>query len=86
MSGIQKLDSVFKETLEDITININAFIIDTFNKYNSVNDGMLIFKSVDELKDFIKQHPADTITETDQESFDSYSEYIDTIIQYIKNI
>lgn len=86
MSGIQKLDSVFKETLEDIPININAFIIDTLNRYNSENNDILIFKSVDELKDFIEQHPADDITETDQESFDSYSEYIDTIIQYIKNI
>ena len=86
ISGIQKLDSVFKETLEDIPININAFIIDTLNKYDSENNDILVFKSIDELKDFIEQHPADDITETDQESFDSYSEYIDTIIQYIKNI
>jgi len=86
LNGIQKLDSVFKETLEDIPININAFIIDTLNRYNSENNDVLIFKSVDELKDFIEQHPADAVTETDQESFDSYSEYIDTIIQYMKNI
>lgn len=86
MNGIQKLDSVFKETLEDITININAFVLDTMNKYNSENNSVLVFKSIEELKEFIEQHPADQITEMDQESFDSYSEYIDTIIQYIKNI
>lgn len=86
VNGIQKLDSVFKETLEDIQININAFIVDTLNKYDSLNNDILIFKSVEELKDFVEQHPADQITEIDQESFDSYSEYIDTIIQYIKNI
>ena len=56
------------------------------NKYNSNNNALMIFKSIDELKEFIKQNPADEITENDRESFDSYSEYIDTIIQYIKNI
>lgn len=86
MNGIQKLDGVFKETLEDITININAFVFDTLNKYSSINNNVLVFKSTEELKNFIDQHPADPITEMDQESFDSYSEYIDTIIQYIKNI
>ncbi|MBR5354541.1 MAG: hypothetical protein IK122_00250, partial [Alphaproteobacteria bacterium] len=86
MQGIEKLDSVFKETLEDIQININAFIVDTLNKYDSLNTGLLIFKSIDDLTAFINEHPADAIEETDQESFDSYSEYIDTIIKYIKNI
>lgn len=86
ISALQKLDSVFKETLEDIPINISGFILDTMNKYNSNNNALMIFKSIDELKEFIKQNPADEITENDRESFDSYSEYIDTIIQYIKNI
>lgn len=86
MNTIQKLDSVFKETLEDIQININAFILDTQNRYDSQNGAMMVFKSVDELKDFINAHPADNIDDTEQESFDSYSEYIDTIIQYIKNV
>ncbi len=86
ITAIQKLDSVFKETLEDIKININTFILDTQNKYDSLNTNLLIFKSIDDLKAFVNEHPADTIEETDQESFDSYSEYIDTIIKYIKNI
>ena len=81
VSGIQKLDSVFKETLEDIQININAFILDTLNRYDSTNTDLLIFKSVEDLKAFVDEHPADKIEEFDQESFDSYSEYIDTIIK-----
>lgn len=85
-NAIQKIDSVFKDTLEDITININSFILDTLNRYDSQNGSMMIFKSIDELKDFISEHPADEIDDTTKESFDSYSEYIDTIIQYIKNI
>lgn len=86
MTAIQKLDSVFKETLEDIKININAFVLDTLNKYDSLNTNLLIFKSIEDLKVFVNEHPADAIKETEQESFDSYSEYIDTIIKYIKNI
>ena len=84
--GIERLSSVFQETLEDIQININAFILDTLNRYDSTNTGLLVFKSIDELKAFVNEHPADAIEETDQESFDSYSEYIDTIIKYIKNM
>ena len=56
------------------------------NKYDSENSPLMVFKSIDELKEFITEHPADKITDEEQESFDSYSEYIDTIIQYIKNL
>lgn len=84
-NALEKLNSVFKETLEDIPIHINAFILDTMGKYSN-KDNIHIFKSIDELKAFIGEHPADKIGEDDRESFDSYSEYIDTIIQYIKNI
>jgi hypothetical protein len=86
MDAIEKLQSVFQSTLEDIPININAFVLDTLNRYDSENSSVLVFKSIDELKEFISQHPADQITNEEQESFDSYSEYIDTIIQYIKNL
>lgn len=84
--ALQRLDSVFRETLEDIQININAFVLDTLNKYDSTNNDLFIFKSIEDLKAFITEHPADDIEEIDTESFDSYSEYIDTIIKYIKNI
>ena len=83
--AIEKLQSVFQETLEDIKININAFILDTTNQYQS-DDSILIFKSVDELKKFISENPANELTDDNSDNFDAYSEYIDTIIQYVKNI
>ena len=86
LSAIEKLKSVFTETLEDIPININAFILDTMNKYPNDNNQLLVFKNIDELKDFIASHPGDEIKEDERENFDSYSEYIDTIIKYIKNL
>ncbi len=86
INAINKLQSVFQDTLEDIPIYIHAFILDTMNKYDSENSSVLIFKSIDELKSFVDKNPAGQVDEEEQSSFDSYSEYIDTIIQYIKNI
>ena len=86
MNAINKLQSVFQDTLEDIPIYIHGFILDTMNKYDSENSSVLIFKSIEELKMFVDEHPAGKLDEDEKSSFDSYSEYIDTIIQYIKNI
>jgi hypothetical protein len=46
----------------------------------------MVFHTTDEIRDYISQHPADSVDESDQEGFDAYSEYIDTIIKYIKNV
>ena len=78
-SAINQLNSVFTETLEDIAIHINAFIIDTFGKY-STTDGINVFHNIQELSDFISAHPGDTIEDFDRENFEAYSEYIDTVI------
>jgi len=83
--SVHKLQTVFHETLEDIEIHVHAFILDTLQKYDSA-DGILIFHNIDELREFISENPASTIEEPDQDNFNAYSEYIDTIIQYIKNI
>ena len=86
---INKLQDTFRETLEDIPINIFSFILDTNNRYNHETDAdseLEIFHSVDECRQFIMEHRATEIPESDKENFQAYSEYIDTIIQYIKNI
>lgn len=85
LNAAEKLQSTFESTLPDIIIGINAFIVDTLNRYQA-NDNLLIFKSVDELREYIEQYPADEIQESDTENFEAYSEYIDTIIQYIKRL
>lgn len=87
-NAINRLESIFTETLEDIKININAFIIDTKNT-QTTSDSIFIFKSVDELKTFVSELPpawSNDMSDADQDNFDAYSEYIDTIIQYVKNM
>jgi len=87
-SAVDKLNSIFQETLPDITINVNAFVLD-LNNNQTPNDSILVFNSVEEVKKFVSELPPvwpKDMSEADQENFDAYSEYIDTIIQYVKSM
>lgn len=80
---IDKLKSVFAETLEDIPINVYPFILDNRKMYD-FDENIMIFHDINDLKNTVSQHP--NTGDSDKESFDAYSDYIDTIIQYVKNI
>ncbi len=84
-TAVNRLKSLFAETLDDVPINLSAFILDTKHLYESNNE-TLIFYSMDELKGFISDNPNPEITDSERENFDAYSDYIDTIIQYAKNV
>ena len=87
-TAIDKLQSLFEETLEDIPISINAFILDSTNNQQS-NDSITVLNSFEQLKEFISKLPSvstDDSDNLDKSNFDAYSEYIDTIIQYLKSI
>ena len=83
-NAVNRLNSIFTETLEDVSINISAFVLDTKGRYNTDND-TLIFHTTDELKEFIASHPNPQLSDLERENFDAYSNYIDTVIQYAKN-
>ncbi len=82
---IEKLNSVFTQTLEDIPINMYPFILDTHKLYDT-DENIMIFHDLEDLKNTVSQNPNKGDSDTNQENFDAYSDYIDTIIQYIKNI
>lgn len=87
-TAIDKLQSLFEETLEDIPISINAFMLDSTNSQQS-NDSITVLNSFEQLKEFISKLPSvstDDSDNLDKSNFDAYSEYIDTIIQYLKSI
>jgi len=81
---IDTLNNVFLDTLEDIEIHINAFIIGSPDNDES---NILKFANIDELRKYINEHkntpPAD---EDDMGNFDAYSAYIGTVIDYIRKI
>lgn len=80
---IDTLQSVFVDTLEDIEIHINAFIINASDKDDS---DILKFANIDELRTYINEHKNTPPAENDTENFDAYSAYIGTVIDYIRKI
>ncbi|MDR0726830.1 MAG: hypothetical protein LBF37_02080 [Rickettsiales bacterium] len=79
---VDKLDTIFTETLEDIKITINAFIINP-KITNPIEMGNVEkFDSVDALRDYMASHPNRELPKSEAEDFDAYSEYIDTVADY----
>ncbi len=84
-NAILRLESTFRETLEDITITVNAFLVDTDEKH--VNDNRVkIFHNIDELKQYISENHGAPVDENNREDFDAYSEYIDTVLTLLYKI
>ena len=77
--------SVFQETLEDIEIDINAFIINPTDSDHV--DAILDFASLDELSNTINENPNEPESDTDDESenMDAFRGYIETVITYLGN-
>lgn len=88
-NAISTIRNIFTDTLEDIEIHINAFIINATNDGDDAADnGILLFNSTNELHDYIIGHPAATIDDDndEQSEFDAYSSYITTVVEYIGKI
>lgn len=81
--AIEKLRSIFTETLEDIEINIKSFIIKS-KIGESDFPAIEKFDSLTALSDFISKNPNREITDSEKEDFEAYSEYIDTVADYFK--
>ena len=77
--------SVFQETLEDIEIDVNAFIINPTD--NESVDSILDFNSLDELSNAIKDYPNTPESETaqDAENIKAFAGYIETVLTYLGN-
>ena len=77
--------SVFQETLEDIEIDVNAFIINPTD--NESVDSILDLNSLDELSNAIKDYPntPESETEQDVESMKAFAGYIETVLTYLGN-
>ena len=80
---IERLNSVFIDTLEDITININGFIINATDSQTYTDTTILYFSSPEELREFIASTPNPKPDSEDIDNFNAYSTYIDTVIQFI---
>lgn len=84
-SAVQTLSNVFSDTLDDIEIHINAFIISAPDVADATPD-ILQFASIDDLRDYIARNPNTKLDDDETENFDAYSGYIGTVIDYIGKI
>ncbi|MCM1294556.1 MAG: hypothetical protein NC311_03270 [Muribaculaceae bacterium] len=82
-NAIDKLNQIFADTLEDVYIDINGFAINAPDAATSEFEDILMFQSTDALNQYMQEHQNTKPTPDEQENFDAYSEYIDTVIGYI---
>ncbi len=77
--------SIFKETLEGIDIDINSFIINPSD--DDFVDSIIDCKSIDELSEIINKNPNKPESEADKESgnMEAFAGYIETVITYLGN-
>lgn len=76
------IKQIFTDTLDDITINIKPFIISPTNV--TPGSETIIFDSVDDVRTYMaRNHNPELSSESDQETFDAFSSYMDTVINYL---
>lgn len=80
--AMERLASLFADTLDDIEISIYGFAVAPSSEIR--NPDIRTFSDTDELREYLSENkntpPADA---SEQENFDAYSEFIDTVITYM---
>lgn len=81
--AMDNLSQVFSDTLDDIFIGINGFVIAAPDATTSEFQDILMFNSIADLREYMAQHPNPPLASDDHENFAAYSQYIDTVINYV---
>ncbi len=82
-NAMERLDTIFTDTLDDIKINISGFVIAP-PAGAAATDNIHLFRTPDELNEYMSAHRNTPPDDADgRENFDAYSEYIDTVINYM---
>ncbi len=82
MAGcVNKLQQIFRDTLDDIEITVNPFILNPTD--TNTNTQILTFNSIEELRHYMNEHRNTALPADEAENFAAYSEYITTVIEYI---
>lgn len=78
---VNKMEHLFHDTLEDIEINVTAFVLNPTD--TTPDSGILTFDTINALRDYMNNHRNAPLSADDTENFAAYSEYITTVIEYI---
>ena len=85
-SAIDALNQVFADTLDDIFINVNGFVISAPDAASPGAPDILTFATTSELAEYISAHPNPPLPDDDNGNFDAYSGYISTVIDYLRKL
>ena len=85
-AAIDTLNQIFSDTLDNIIININGFVIDAPDAAAPTTTGILTFDTPASLRQYMSEHTNPPLAEDDIENFDAFSAYISTVIDYIGKI
>lgn len=81
--AIDTIAQVFSDTLDDIEITINGFVVSPRETNTTSQNQIITFDTPNALDAYISQHPNPPISPEDQENFDAFAEYISTVINYL---
>ncbi len=81
---IDAFSAIFRDTLEDIEINIHGFVVNATDADAPKSSDIMLFKTIDDLRDYMQDH-RNTPDEDDPdgEGFEAYSNYISTVIKHL---
>ena len=80
---IDTINQVFLDTLDDVEIGINGFVISAQDADTPTNKNIFTFDSIETLRQYINEHPNPPVRDEDAENFEAFSDYITTVIDYI---
>ncbi len=85
-AAVDTLNQIFLDTLEDITINVNAFILMAPDSASPGAPEILTFDTPGDLRNYMNEHKNPPLGEGDNGNFDAFSAYMSTVIEYIEKI
>ena len=83
---IDTINQVFLDTLDDVEIEINGFVVSAADADNPKSPDILTFDSIETLRQYINEHSNPPVSDEDAENFEAFSGYISTVVDYIGNL
>ena len=85
-SALDIINQIFADTLDDITINVNGFVLSPLDIDNPESPDILTFDTPSSLDKYMHEHENPPIPSDDDGNFDAFSSYISTVIEYLDKI
>ncbi|MBR5153774.1 MAG: hypothetical protein IKW57_03205 [Alphaproteobacteria bacterium] len=82
-SALDIINQVFADTLDDIIINVNGFVLSAPDSANPESPNILTFDTPSSLDKYMHEHENPPIPSDDDGNFDAFSSYISTVIEYL---